>query len=612
MIRNRYTKTCALLILLGMTTWPIVGCSYANDQDKVARPAVATTNKKGQKDPNVINWAGPDADSESLSEDESTLRDIDMGYFVGASDILNAYYTFDDPINYFTEWPEKGLYMATDSDYQMAIPSFQQAIELIENMDQSTMNEEEIRLIKTMLFDFGIYTHLYKYYLYMPQLNPIGGKQITYPLMTSLIQFRSKDDVERYFKILNDYYEYFSAAADIEQRRSEMGIGWNDEGLDRIIADCSYMADDRENHFLMTTFAERLEALDISEAEKNQYIQRNRELLDTVYFPAMEMLVERLEGLKGMCNDEPYLAYSDEGKEFYENLFHYHTGTMKPVEENIDMLQQEIDRVYETYQPLWQEKGASYSYGSLSFEEARERCESITKQYFPTIRDNKVSVFEIPEIFAESMQPACYMNSPIDNVTKHSVWLNTGMVSDPGYDMLTLVAHEMYPGHLYQHQYQSETLSNKYQVFATGLPYAEGWAEYSEWMVIHYAPVDRDLAEIAWEAKQLYSVFIAARVSIGVEYEGWSYEDSLAYLTKYGQGKEYLDSLWEQITATQCFAVEYAFGFLYTSQIIGHAITELDGICTPEEVYVAYLNLGSAPFDVLEEDMQAFIDEQKG
>ena len=73
-----------------------------------------------------------------------------------------------------------------------------------------------------------------------------------------------------------------------------------------------------------------------------------------------------------------------------------------------------------------------------------------------------------------------------------------------------------------------------------------------------------------------------------------------------------LDQYWKNLTATQCYGVEYAFGFLFTDKILQNAVKELDGICTEDEVIEAYLALGCAPFEVLEEDMEAFIRSKKG
>lgn len=612
LIKKKRVQILGMLLLAGILSAPLSACSRTMDPKSIAKPPVATTNERGQKDPDKVDWGALETEPEELTEAAKTLRDLDMGYFVGAPDILNAYYMFDNPQKYYSDWPTVGLHFPTDEEYNSSPAAYKDIISLIEGLDQSQLDESQIREVKDMLFDFTAYEKLYENWIYAPQLNPMGGKQMTYPLLTSLIQFQSKADVERYFLILGDYYTFFSRAVEVEKMRSEKGIGWNDENLDRIIADCQRMQENRDTHFLKTTFESRLGALHLSDQETADYMKKNQELLDTVYFPTMEMLIEKLQELKGLCNDEPYLAETVEGKAYYEALFAFRSGVSYTVDECKDMLQAEIDRIYEEYEPRWRSSGSYFAFGNLSFEEACEWCQRFMQDHFPQIQSNSVSIYEIPSEFSDSIQPARYYTSPIDNVTKHSVWINKGLVDNPEYDMFTLVAHEMYPGHLFQHQYQAEILNNKYQVFATGVPYAEGWAQYAERLMIRYAPFDQVQADNAWTASILYSSYIAARLSIGVEYEGWDYDRCLTYLEKYGQDKEVLDQYWKNLTATQCYGVEYAFGFYFTDKILQNAVKELDGICTEDEVIEAYLALGCAPFEVLEEDMEAFIRSKKG
>ena len=349
LIKKKRVQILGMLLLAGILSAPLSACSKTMDPKSIAKPPVATTNERGQKDPDKVDWGALETEPEELTEAAKTLRDLDMGYFVGAPDILNAYYMFDNPQKYYSDWPTVGLHFPTDEEYNSSPAAYKDIISLIEGLDQSQLDESQIREVKDMLFDFTAYEKLYENWIYAPQLNPMGGKQMTYPLLTSLIQFQSKADVERYFLILGDYYTFFSRAVEVEKMRSEKGIGWNDENLDRIIADCQRMQENRDTHFLKTTFESRLGALHLSDQETADYMKKNQELLDTVYFPTMEMLIEKLQELKGLCNDEPYLAETVEGKAYYEALFAFRSGVSYTVDECKDMLQAEINRGYELF-----------------------------------------------------------------------------------------------------------------------------------------------------------------------------------------------------------------------------------------------------------------------
>lgn len=613
MNRRSLKKTLAFLTACMLMTSSLTSCSRKLDPDSIATPPTAPKDADGSKINQEPGWTDYYTQSEVERSDASkALHEFDLSYFVGALDIFNTYYTYDDPLSYYTQWPTEGLVFSERDAYIQAAEAYEECIDYLNGLDRSEMPENDIRLLEDMLFDFTYRAQVYRGVDYLPQLSPMGGEQVTYPLLTSLIQFKDKEDVARYFKILEDYDDFFEAALECEKRRSELGIGWSDENLDRIISDCQNLLDNRDTHFMKTTFESRLGALSLSDTETQDYIDKNNELLDTVFYPTFEKLIEGLESLKGMCNDSIYLAGTDEGKQFYEALFHMSTGTDKSVEECIEILQEKIDEIYDEYLPRWKNRGNIFNFGDMDFQEACDWCERFTQEHFPAIQDNTVQVYQVPTVFAESMQPATYYSSPIDRFTKHTVWLNTGMIDSPNYDMFTLISHEMYPGHLYQHQYQAEHLDSKFQVFATSTAYAEGWAQYGEWTMIHYAPFDQELAENAWAAQILYSNYIAARLSIGIEYEGWTYNDCLVYIEKYGQDDEVMQEYWTHLTASQCYGVEYAFGLIFTEDILNEAIEELDGIVSAEEVMVAYLDLGCAPFAVLKKDMEAYVEEMKG
>lgn len=595
----------ALLLAVSACVLPLAACSGSGKRP-VATPPVRET-KEG--DETKDKWSYTSQNQDDMTDDAKKLRDLDMSIFVGAPDILNTYYTYDDPTRYYSDWPTQGLSSYNDTVFEQNAAAYKECIDYLEDLDQDNLSDSEKRVVEDMLFDFNNKMQMYKLHQFIPALTPTSGQQLSFPLLMSLIQFKSKADVDRYLKILDDFYDYFSASMDIEERRSMMGIGWSDENLDRIIEDCKKMTDNKDVHFMRTTFESKVGALKLSSTESKSYIQKNKELLEEKYFPTYEMLIERLSALKGTNKGKIPLAGTKDGKEYYQALFAMMTGTTMTPDEGIKYLQTAIDEIYNKYISFWKQRGSIFSFGNLDFDEAREWCERYTRENYPTIGSNTVSVYEVPKEFAESMAPAMYYVSPIDNYTKHQVWVNTGMLEDPKYDMFTIVSHEMYPGHLYMHQYQAENLASKYQAFAAATPYAEGWAQYSEKVMIQNAPFDREMAEASWMADMLYSALIAARLSMGVEYEGWDYDRCMTYIKKYQQTEDVMDEYWSRITATQGYALEYAFGYLCTSEILDQAIEKLDGKVSSEDVLKAYLDLGCAPFEVLARDMESYVKE---
>lgn len=69
---------------------------------------------------------------------------------------------------------------------------------------------------------------------------------------------------------------------------------------------------------------------------------------------------------------------------------------------------------------------------------------------YPQIPEQSIQYVTIPDAVAEDFSPAAYMISAFDDPTRNVVLLNPTAEDDT---MLFTLAHECFPGHLYQTQY---------------------------------------------------------------------------------------------------------------------------------------------------------------
>ncbi len=167
-------KALAMISAGALISAPLSACSRSADPDKVAKPPLSQTDENG----NVIsgnNWGGRQSDPSSQAE--KTFREYDMGMFVGASDLLNAYYAFDDPKNYYSDWPTVGLHFPKLEDYQNASSTYEMLRGNLSSLDSSELNDAQNRAIKDMCFDFQYMSEMYKHSYYIPQLNPYSAAE---------------------------------------------------------------------------------------------------------------------------------------------------------------------------------------------------------------------------------------------------------------------------------------------------------------------------------------------------------------------------------------------------------------------------------------------------
>jgi uncharacterized protein (DUF885 family) len=170
------------------------------------------------------------------------------------------------------------------------------------------------------------------------------------------------------------------------------------------------------------------------------------------------------------------------------------------------------------------------------------------------------------------------------------------------------VAHEGYPGHLFQNVYHASTIKNYYQRIASFTAFSEGWAEYSGEYVLNGTDYDTDMIKITYLDAKLQKLLMA-RVDIGVNYDGWDKDDISEFLAEYGMDyPEYIDWTWDIAIEIPCYITPYCFGQLETAEIIDNAVEELGSEVPMLDIHTAYLKIGPAPFTIIEKYMEEFVN----
>lgn len=90
------------------------------------------------------------------------------------------------------------------------------------------------------------------------------------------------------------------------------------------------------------------------------------------------------------------------------------------------------------------------------------------------------------------MNPAFYMIPPVDVTDSNVIYLNNSQITD-NLTLFTTLAHEGYPGHLYQQSAFSATKPDPLRQTMNFLGYVEGWATYAENMSYEWTGLDSSL-----------------------------------------------------------------------------------------------------------------------
>ncbi len=121
----------------------------------------------------------------------------------------------------------------------------------------------------------------------------------------------------------------------------------------------------------------------------------------------------------------------------------------------------------------------------------------------------------------DNFSPAAYIVDTIDSPlsSPQSIYLN----GDFAPDLFPTIAHEGYPGHMYQNVYYKSLQPPAIRCLIDYGGYTEGWATYVEHYTPQYAP-NQSLSNELYVLNDHLSLLITALLDIGVHYDGWTLE----------------------------------------------------------------------------------------
>lgn len=435
-------------------------------------------------------------------------------------------------------------------------------------------------------------------YFYLQEMfSPSGGIQIQYPILMAEYTFRCKEDIENYLSLLKMTPEYFASYCDFTREKVEKGFGMADFTLEKVISQCETVITKKEisdkSHFLVTTFEERLQkALDdrfINEKEADEYRTLNEEYLTAYVLKAYTDLGTTLESFLGTGKNEAGLCTFPQGKDYYAWLFKRTTGSDKPIDDVYESLAENYyNSMYNlrsdliSFQNTANLTDSDFSYFTLNdSEEILSNLTEQMKEDFPSISTS----FDAPSLLAtvkdvspsleKFTAPAYYLVPPIDDNSQNSIYINQSM-APAGLELYTTLAHEGYPGHLYQTTY--------YQLYrdANNLPYlrstlnyggyVEGWALYVELLSYEYASnllvedtgkEDYRLLFDIYKQERSASLALLSLLDIGIHYYGLNYARVTELLNTHGiTDPDAIRDVYEYIIEEPCNYPKYYWGNL--------------------------------------------------
>ena len=558
---------------------------------------------------------------DALKEQQEFEQYLD-DYFkdVVTDDTLTYNYTIKDGADYGLEEPEVTLGDPgmTAEEIGQDKEEFEGWVKKLDAIDRSCLTEDQ-KLTYDVLDEYfevsaGIFDNVY---LYEP-FSPMRGLQANIATNFTDYRFDDKGDVERYIELLGQIPDYFAEYLDFEQEKSEKGYFMSDAVCDKVISQCKDFVADKENHFMETTFNDNIDALDfLTDEEKAEYKEANKQAVENSLLPAFENVADVLSGLKGTGTNDGGICNYDGGKEYYEYLLKNFAGTAKSPEEVIDMLDTELQKLMVSLYQYYLGNQAAYEYFAANYDSIFAETDQMTasemvdkmmetaSEHYPdagTINYKAEALDKNLETIMDDVL-AYYMAPAIDDPDNNLIRVN-GLHTD---GMWTTLAHEGYPGHMLQNAYYMSTDPEPVRTLMNFLGYKEGWAMYACYDSLYYyeyeEPEYGDTIAALYQLNDEMSYLMMGRVDLGINYEGWTLQDTADYLTKNGMDGSAAQELYTTMVGDPAVYQSYSTGYYEMKELRDYAEEKMGDDFDLKTFNTIILETGPCQFDILKEQV---------
>ena len=524
-----------------------------------------------------------------------------------SANTISLHYTLRSPSDYgIADIP--ATYGSLSSDPVAAKASIRNVLSSLQEFDPDTLSSENaltFKILDTYLKNASTGTD---YLLYQEPLGPVSGTHTQLPVLLSEYSFYDTQDVETYLALLKETPSYFDSVIWFEQKKAASGLFMPDYQADSVLDTCQSFIDMGKENYLVSTFNERIASLDLlPENKKDSFQKENIKLVTEEIYPAYQNLITAIKSLKGKGMNEQGLSHFPYGKKYYEYLVRQTTGCNESISRLRLMTRAQILEDLSAMQKVLFPADAALTQASVleqtSPDSMLDDLRSKITDTFPKIPDVDFQVKYVPESMQDYLSPAFYMIPAIDNLTENVIYINNGQTAS-GLNLYTTLAHEGYPGHLYQTVYFSASEPDPIRSILDFGGYVEGWATYAEMMSYYLAPLPKTEASLLQKNSSVI-LGLYALADMGIHYDGWSVTDTVRFFSDYGiNDPNAVQSVYKLIIGSPANYLKYYIGYLKFYELKKEMADALGNQFSQKEFHRAVLDVGPAPFEIVYDEVE--------
>lgn len=550
----------------------------------------------------------------SLDSFDSFINDLFTSEVTGNSITLN--YTLAHPENFGITSVEPS-FGSTDLEHLDDDSQTIEAINALKSFDYDKLNDDQKLTYDILLDNLETTLEYSELYLYDKTLSPTIGLNCQLPILLAEYSFRTKQDVYDYIALIKTTDDYFTFILELEKMKAKEGLFMTDDLAEQIIEQCDIFTENPEENYLIEIFNDKIDEMkDFSDTEREKLKQENKKAVLEHVVPAYDILADGLKELKGTGKYEGGLCNYPDGDAYYRYLIRSGVGTNRSVDE--------IEKLIDRYMKLaFYEMGAILRENPNILDEVEDASFPLSDPYeilddlqeriydeFPKLPETSYTIKYVHPSLEDNLSPAFYLTPAIDDYTQNVIYINQSE-QYAEQDIYTTLAHEGFPGHLYQMVYTAAKGISPVRSLLSYSGFTEGWATYVELLSYRMGAIEENMGALL-SANQLITLCVYAKCDIGVNYHGWTVDDVSDYVSSlFGELEEsVMKEIYDAMVSEPANYLNYVVGCMEFMELRTTAEDALGNKFNPVSFHDFILTTGPAPFEMIAERMDKWISRQ--
>ncbi|MBQ9886331.1 MAG: DUF885 domain-containing protein [Lachnospiraceae bacterium] len=535
-------------------------------------------------------------------------------------DTLTLHYNLSKPAAYNINDYNITLGSISSLDYKSWFEELEQLKHQLAGFDYNSLDNEG-QLCYDVFSDY-IDTELSakNLYYFFTTLGPVTGIPVQYPVIFAEYAFYCEKDITDYLELLSRFSSLFDGIIQFEKEKAANGLGVSDRMLKDIFNICRAYVENKDTSFLITTFNERIDALGfLSDEKKEYYKEQNYQAVTLEFSYAYEKLINGLYELSGLGRNDSGLCWYENGKEYYDYLVRSRACSSYDTKKLLSLIENQVDSqmlklsTLVTIDDSILDEWNQFAFPLTSPDEILNDLRSKIYNDFPVIPAAAYTIKNVDKSMEDILSPAFYLTPPIDATRNNVIYVNYGSPNISPASLYPTLAHEGYPGHLYQSVYYLNNCKTPARTLLGFKGYTEGWATYCEYY--SYLLADTDNTRLT-EARLLNSAIILgiyAMLDININYNYYTLEDTRRLIQKYFANvpDDAVENIFYAIIEEPANYLSYYSGYLEITKLKEEAQSALKDAFNLQEFHKFILDMGECSFRVIRKYFPAWLESQK-